>query len=872
MKRCGGRSILKGNRIRLLIIAMYVASPLSLALCPSPAVAQQQRAYDIAAQPLARAVLDYSRQSGVFVLAPMDLVKDKRSQRVKGRYSAEEALERLLSGTGLRAVRGNNGGVALVTAGAAGSAPGRMRFGDHDGESAADIIVTAQWREQALIDVPQSVSVVPGRMLERQQFRSVADFQQLVPGMNVTQLSPGEARIVLRGLNAGSVGSTVTVYLDDIPYGSSGSLSNGGDMAGDFDTFDIARVEVLRGPQGTLYGSNALGGVVKYVTAVPDASRFEARAQAGVEGLAGGGMGWSANAMVNLPIGEGIALRASGFRRRQPGYIDSVGRAATDINSTESYGGRASLLLLPTPSLSIRLSALAQRLDNASPSWFMADPQTLKPFNPATGAADGRRLQFELYPEWNRGDYRIYSGTIDWNAGPFRLTSITSHATQSRPKLMDFSHVSLRAAINALYAPTAPNSVGVVLRNDVHVEKFTQEIRLTSTDSDAFEWVAGGYYSDENTLLFQRVLPFEIASGRLIPPAVTIDGRRFDELILAIIDAGYGELAGYATGTLHLGEHFDITAGGRYSHNRQRSYQSVLQLGIAAERRGRSSQGVFTWSVSPRYEIGEGAAIYARVAKGYRPGGPNAIPATLPPGFPTEFKADTVISYETGIRAETADGRASIDASAFYIDWSDILILTTFTGEVGGTGINGNGGRARSKGVELAATVRPVDGLTLVVNAAYTDARLLDDTVPRAGGPNLTGGRAGDRLPGTPEWKIALSADHQWPVSGDVTAFVGGTVLIASDQPALFNAEHRAALGAQPMLDGYATIDLRAGVNFGRYSLTAYVRNLTDSLGLVSAVGYPISYAADIGGANRNGFIATSIPPRTMGATISASF
>jgi len=872
MKRHGGRPVVKRRGIRLVIIAMMTASPMSLAVTAAPAEAQQ-RAYDIAAQPLARAVLDYSRQSGVFVLAPMELIKNKRSQRVKGRYDAEDALARLLSGTGLRAVSGNSGGLALVRAGGPGNGPGAGRSGHQDGEGAADIIVTAQRREQALLKVPQSLAVVAGRALERQQFRSVIDFQQLVPGLNVTQLGPGEARVTLRGLNAGSVGSAVTIYLDDIPYGSSGSLSNAGDLAGDFDTFDIARVEVLRGPQGTLYGSNALGGVIKYITAMPDASRFEARAQAGVEAVAGGnGAGWSANAMVNLPIADGIAFRASGFRRRQPGFIDSVGRDAQGVNASESYGGRASLLILPAASLSIRLSALAQRLDNRSPYWFLADPDTLKPFNPETGAPGRDRFNIELYPQFSRIDYRIYSGTVEWNAGPVRLTSVTSYATQRRPKLMDYSYTAVRAQINTLYAPDAPNTVGLMLRNDISVDKFTQEIRLTSGDSDAFEWVAGAYLSDESTLLFQRGLPFEIASQRLIPRAVTINGQRYDELAIATIDARYREIAGFATGTLHLGDRFDITAGGRYSHNRQRSDQRVMQFGNSATRLGRSSQGVFTWSVSPRFELDDDAAVYARVAKGYRPGGPNAIPSTLPPGFPTRFKADTVISYEAGVRAETRDRSVSIDASAFYIDWRDILILTLFSGDTGGTGINANGGRARSKGFELAATLRPADGFTVVANAAYTDARLLDDAVPRAGGPNLSGGQAGDRLPGAPKWKIAVSADHQWPLSDDATAFAGGTVQLASDQPALFNAVRRTARGTQPMLEGYATLDLRAGVNFGQYSLTAYVRNVTDSGAIVSAISYPITYAADLGGANRPGFAATSIAPRTMGAMLSASF
>src|SRR5215213_5796201 len=188
------------------------------------------------------------------------------------------------------------------------------------------IYVTAQRREQTLFEVPQAVSVVGGETLEQQQARSFLEYAPLVPGFNVTQENPGESRLILRGINTGSVGSTVATYVDDTPFGASGSLSNGAILAGDFDTFDVARIEVLRGPQGTLYGSNSLGGVLKFITALPSTEGFEARAQVGIEDTRFGEMGYIGNAMVNVPLGDTLAFRASGFYRNNGGYIDAPAR------------------------------------------------------------------------------------------------------------------------------------------------------------------------------------------------------------------------------------------------------------------------------------------------------------------------------------------------------------------------------------------------------------------------------------------------------------------------------------------------------------------------------------------------------------------
>lgn len=763
-------------------------------------------------------------------------------------------------------------GTALALMASAASAQQAASTGGDT--SIEEVIVTAQRREQTLIEVPQSISVVGGETLERQQASSFMDYAALIPGFTVTQDNPGESRLILRGINTGSVGATVGNYVDDAPFGSSGSLSNGGVLAADFDTFDVARVEVLRGPQGTLYGSNALGGVLKFITAEPSTAGFEGKAQAGLESVKSGGTSYTANAMINVPMGETLAFRASGFYRDTAGYIDAIGRAGSDINGSSSFGGRASLLFKPSDDLSIRLFALAQNIEVDSPGSFEANPLTLKPVNAITGALQGsKRTRYERIADRNDVDYRLYTGTVSWNVGFADLTSVTSYSKQHQNQFADQTTNTLRPTVNAIYAPTAPNSVGFGVFQTVDVEKFTQEVRLASPDNDKFEWLVGVYYTDEKTQLFQRFDPFTLATQAFIPRPVVFGGRQLQEFVVATIDANYEETAAFGSATLYLTDRFEITAGGRYSHNKQDSFQDITQLGTPNATLGDSSEGVFTWSISPRYELAERASLYARVAKGYRPGGPNFVPAGAGPGFPTEFDADTLISYETGLRAETDDRRYSFDGSIYYLDWKDILITSTVVTAAGPAGINANGRKARSYGAEITLTGRPIDGLSVVGTLAYTNAKLRDDTTPAAGGTNGPGGLKGDRLPYTPEWQSNLSADYEWELADGMTAFVGGNLRFVGKQTAGFSAAYRTAFGRRILIESYATMDLRGGVIMDNgVTITGFVKNLGDSNGVTSAGGYPFAVPAALGGTAAPLVRAATIRPRTMGFTVGYQF
>ena len=712
------------------------------------------------------------------------------------------------------------------------------------------IIVTAQKRTQVLIDVPQSVTVVPGATLEQQHATSFQDYLKLVPGLDLNQSRPGEGRLILRGINTGGVASTVGIYVDETPFGSSSGLVNGAVLAGDFDTFDLSRIEVLRGPQGTLYGASSLSGVLRFVTNAPSTAAFELRGRAGVEAVKGGDLGYNADAVVNVPLGPTIAFRASGNYRKDAGFIDSIGTGGSDvaknINGDRSYGGRASLLFKPSDAASIRLSAIAQNIDANAPSVIEADPVTLRPLHGLT--------QSQFVPQFSNLHYRVYNGTGGFDLGFASLTSSTSYATQKQHERIDFTFALSPFLRAALKLP--PNEFFEA--QDTNLNKFTQEIRLSS-QSHLLDWLVGGYYTNEKGLIDQSFVA--VTPGTLTPLALPFT------LGTANVTSKYRELAGFADATFHFGPQFDLELGGRYSHNRQSAHEmtnGVLAGGAPKDFPiARSSENVFTYSLAPKFKPNKNTSIYARVAKGFRPGGPNVLPAgvTIPPDVPRIFHSDSVISYEAGVKAQSADQRFSIDAAAFHINWKNIQLFTV----VSGFGVNANGSSAKSDGFEFTAAARPIAGLTLSANGAYTDARLTGST------PMSVGGRDGDQLPFTPKFTLSLNGDYGWHVGPRTRAHVGASWRHVSGQTAGYDIDFVTAHGRQRHVPSYNVVDLNAGVDLGRFDIEAYVKNLGNSHGITSTTALTVFGASPDtgfplypGGAIGTGIIRS----RTNGVTL----
>ncbi|HXP66332.1 MAG TPA: TonB-dependent receptor plug domain-containing protein, partial [Steroidobacteraceae bacterium] len=248
-----------------------------------------------------------------------------------------------------------------------------------ESEGLTTIVVTAEKREEKLQDVPMSVTALGGGSLDKLQYRDFSDYAAMVPGLSLVSGQPGLTTLTLRGQNAGGVGSTVAVYLDESPFGSSSALLNGSILSGDFDTWDLQRVEVLRGPQGTLYGANSEGGLLKFVTVAPVLGQFSGAAEISGESVDHGGLGGDARAVLNMPLGDKVALRVSGFDQDVAGYISDPARHKVEENDGHKYGGRASLLAQPIDGLTVRLTASSQQSRYNDTPNVDSDPVTLKP-------------------------------------------------------------------------------------------------------------------------------------------------------------------------------------------------------------------------------------------------------------------------------------------------------------------------------------------------------------------------------------------------------------------------------------------------------------------------------------------------------------
>ena len=691
------------------------------------------------------------------------------------------------------------------------------------------IIVTAQKRPEVLIDVPQSVSVISGESLQNTHAQRLSDYLTRIPSANIVESQAGNSRIVLRGINTGGVGATVATYIDETPFGSATGLANGAILTPDIDPFDLARVEVLRGPQGTLYGANSLGGLVKFVTVAPDPRAFDGAAELGAESVSHGDTGYWGRAAVNVPISGNAAFRASGFYRKDPGYIDDP-NWGHDINDGKTYGGRFSILLKPTDRLSIRASAHLENIRSNGLNTVDLDPVTLRPVG-------GKLEHTRVLQEPNDVDYRLYNTTIDYDFGPVDLVSATSYGTLNQKQIEDASSV-----YGGLLSGFFGIPLGAAVDQGMTQKRFTQEVRLASAGKQQVEWTVGGFYTHEKNKLSQDLLGVDGLTGAPVP---ALDG-----LVIVALPSRYSEYAAFANATWHINPKFDLSGGARYSHNKQSDVQetSGALAGGTNAFGGNSKDSVFTYSVASTFKPSANTRLYARVAKGYRPGGPNAVSPLAPDDVPRHFQPDTTTNYEIGVKTRTKDNLFSLDVSAFRIDWDNIQLLV----QVSGFGVNGNGPSARSTGVEFTAGVNPSRELSLFLNGSYVDAHLTEDA------PVIVGGLKGDQLPYNPKWQWTVGAEYDHPLSATVKGRAGISWHYVGKRVSDFTAG-----ASQTHLGSFGQLDAHAGVDVGRFRIDAFAHNITDSRGIVN-LGFFGDTSGDVA--------AAVIRPRSVGLSLGIKY
>jgi len=749
-----------------------------------------------------------------------------------------------------------------------------------------EVVVTAQKREEKLHDVPMGVTAITAEELQKQQLVSLEDLQSKVPGLSLTNVEPGITRLTLRGQNVGGVGSTVTTYIDDTPFGSSNALANGFGFTGDFDTWDLQRVEVLRGPQGTLYGAGSEGGLLKYVTNAPDPTKFAAAAQVGGEDVTDGGAGGSGKGMLNMPLGDRAAFRLSGYYSKIPGYIDDPSLNKKDLNDGHRAGVHASILWHATDNLSLKLNAFGQDLHtNGSPSTDVVGATNLGATPPANQLQpqNGRFDQQRGIDEPNTFKYRIYSGKLDWNVGWGNFTSITSYGTTEQNGISDVTSVSAApgagpgaptfgdvvTSILPLVVPPPPPpgataTAGLAETATTNIKKWTQEFRLASATAQTLEWQVGAFYTRESSVLAQTLPVFYIPTQVYAPLSESLGGPSFEN---ATLEALYREWAGFAEFTYHFSPQWDLGLGGRWSENKQSANETVngvlptLQGSPEQLTSGDSTDTDFTYSIAPRWHVTQDTMVYGRIASGYRPGGPNDLPPSAPPSIQRQYQPDKTTNYEVGLRTDLLDKRLSVDVAAFLVDWTKIQLFqeVLLPGQPP-FGINANGGNARSKGVEWTLGYTPVTGLTFTLVGAYVDA-YLTSPAPAAGGND------GDPLPYVPKWSTSLDGAYTWRAFNDFDAFAGATWSYTGSR---FNdfSSIPGATGAlepepRPDLPSYNMVNLRAGLENGRWMFELYCKNVGDTRG--------INYYVNNSTPNYGGALGYT-QPRTLGATVTARF
>ncbi|HTD03686.1 TonB-dependent receptor, partial [Undibacterium sp.] len=473
-----------------------------------------------------------------------------------------------------------------------------------DASKIAIVNVTAQRRREPVREVPLSVTVLDGEALERGANKQLKDFVSALPGVDYSQAGGGGggSQITMRGVSTGAqVGPTVSVYVDDVPYGSSTAFAGGSTLSLDLGLFDIQRIEVLRGPQGTLYGAGAMGGLLKYVTVDPDTKEKSIKLSTDISSTAGGGTNAGIQASANLPIQDGVAaMRLGLYKRKDAGYIRDAAHGGAIVDDARMEGARASFLLTPSRELSIRLTAQTQKSER--------DGTSAEDVDIATGvASDGEYTKRLFVSEPYKQKYDLLSAAIESELGWARFHSITSYQNVDTSGQYD---------VSKLYVPLL-SSVGLVnagysLPYSFATRKTTQEFRLISPSSKKFEWLLGAFYTQETSARTQDLVGF---NADHTPINLNILTSRFPST--------YKETAVYGNATVYATDALDFTFGMRHGRNSQYAASEFSGILTSSSAPGTSSaEDTNTYLLTARYRLSKTDALYLRAASGYRPGGP----------------------------------------------------------------------------------------------------------------------------------------------------------------------------------------------------------------------------------------------------------
>lgn len=770
--------------------------------------------FSIAPQPLSSALVQYAQQAQLQLFSSDAAAKLQLTRAVRGRYSAREALILLLQDSGLHyelsadsvlilredpAIRraaldpkrdplGDLRLVQLDTGSQPSAAPVPAPApvsGQVTAAAAGDarlvleeIVVTANRRQERLLNVPLAVSAFTGQDIEDRGAISFKDLALSVPSLSLVESGVGRTRVQIRGI-ANRIGvPAVGYYLDEMAV----TTEVDGQLL-DVRTLDLERVEVLRGPQGTLYGQGSMGGTVKFITASPDLSAFSGKVELEGSTIDDGGSGYRGAVVANVPLMEDkLAVRVVAGHQKLPGWIDNTMTGERDINDGKIDTYRAKALWQVTDRFKASLMVMHQESRYDAEPQSNADRQIAQGLN-STGTDNAS----------------LYNLVLDWDLGPVRLLSSTGYMDRFQVQAMSIQQLAPEFGVD-----------GFVLPSDWGIRMFEQEVRLSSAEGSPINWTAGVYYRD-----MDETIGGVAYSSPALPP----------ELFASI---GFAQNGGFTSqswavfgeANKEFASGLGVTLGLRYFEDKRGYFQDLGGLIESGENTFDTLNPRFSLS----YRLSDDWRVYTSVSKGFRSGGFNNFVLLFPDIIPPTYDVEELWAYELGSKASLAGGRVALEGAVYYNDYSNIVDLRGFVDGTGRTRTyRANAGDASGYGVELSGSIRATERLTFSGQANWNDIRYQTQTAAH---------NVDDPVDSVPKSTYSASLDYRAPV-----AFAGAN-------QAWFRIDYqfrdtiewrRRDLNQNDRSDTFQSLDARIGLKWARWELSLGGTNLANKYGVVFA-------------------------------------
>jgi outer membrane receptor protein involved in Fe transport len=847
----------------------------------------------VPAQSLDDALRLMAKQSDLQILFAPSLVAGRTAPAVLGTLSPRDALDRLLAGTNLTATEQAPGVIVVRERGAqvdaapvsAATVPAAADPEPASPVQLEEIVVTAQRRAERLQDVPISVMVYSQETMDAQGTRTIDDISRLTPGVafvrSANNNNSESSQISIRGISSNAGAATTGIYIDDTPI--QGRQLSFPSYTTYPALFDIERVEVLRGPQGTLFGAGSEGGTVRFITPQPGLDRYSMYVRCEVGATSHGDPIYEAGLAGGGPLVDGkLGFRASASYRHEGGYVDRVdwhaGRVVDEAsNSNDTRTARLALKWQATDALAITPSVLYQKreVDDTAAWWAPREGQP----DPTNGQFSEPLRNGNAIAQPSVDEFVLSALAIEWDLGPVQLVSNTSYFKRDQSATTDYTQFDRAIFLGNPYAPgpvdTPGGGPGQGFWGD-RQRNWTQEIRLQSTDADArINWTAGVFYQDAEETTKHQVYDPDLLQTIGLPPD-------FGGGFIYVENPRVGtdnQIAVFGQADINLTDRLALTLGLRYAHAEFEGttfYPESLVVGPEVFSSGKQDEDPLTPKIGLNFQIDPDNLLYFTAAKGFRIGGSNPKVGQFcyGPGsaldqiglteVPPDYDSDSVWSYELGTKNAFADNRVLLNASVYFVKWKDIQQNVPLT--ACGFQFTGNLGEAESKGFDIQAQARIADGLTLGGTFAYNDGEFTETVQLQPTVQSIV--RDGDSLGGSP-WTVVLFGQYEFHVF-DRAAYVRADYQYSAqqdDETPIQNPLNGGFALWAPSVPVQSYTSLRAGMKWDRLDVSVFAQNLFDTQP-------KLTQTQDIGTPDGGTplFYAITWRPRTVGLTATYNF